>query len=155
MLGVLLAAAVGAMFTRGSWLFTPDPAVQAAIAQLAPIAMLALGICAGGQIMLQYWRSWVSAFAPAAGIQATLVVRGSHEQWDSWTCWAAMGARPRPLHVAIELHTCSWPLRHTAVLALSRSHDGAGRLQRGQRQLPPPAARQRHGAGHGAACTAW
>jgi Na+-driven multidrug efflux pump len=45
-LGVLLAAAVGAVFTRGSWLFTPDVAVQAAVAQLAPIAMLALGICA-------------------------------------------------------------------------------------------------------------
>ncbi|KAI7838915.1 hypothetical protein COHA_007321 [Chlorella ohadii] len=49
-LGVLLAAAVGAVFTRGSWLFTPDLAVQAAVAQLAPIAMLALGICAGGQM---------------------------------------------------------------------------------------------------------
>ena len=48
MLGVVLAAAVGAVFTRGSWLFTPDLAVQAAVAQLAPIAMLALGICAGG-----------------------------------------------------------------------------------------------------------
>lgn len=47
-LGLLLAAAVGAVFTRGSWIFTPDAAVQAAVGQLAPIAMLALGICAGG-----------------------------------------------------------------------------------------------------------
>lgn len=47
-LGLLLAVAVGAVFTRGSWIFTPDAAVQAAVGQLAPIAMLALGICAGG-----------------------------------------------------------------------------------------------------------
>lgn len=44
-LGLLLAAAVGLVFTRASWLFTTDAAVQAGVAALAPIATLALCVC--------------------------------------------------------------------------------------------------------------
>lgn len=59
-LGVLLTAAVGAIFTRGAWLFTSDAAVQAGVRQLAPIGMLAIAVCSGGgwALRLGEWRAW-------------------------------------------------------------------------------------------------
>lgn len=46
-LGLGLAAAVGALFRWGGWMFTTDVAVQAAVRQLAPVAMAAISVCSG------------------------------------------------------------------------------------------------------------
>ncbi|EFN50757.1 hypothetical protein CHLNCDRAFT_55571 [Chlorella variabilis] len=44
-LGLGLAAAVGALSAGRGWMFTTDVAVQAAVRQLAPVAMAAISVC--------------------------------------------------------------------------------------------------------------
>jgi len=44
-MGVVLAAVVAGMFLFGTGIFTQDPAVQAAVRQLAPLGALAMAVC--------------------------------------------------------------------------------------------------------------
>lgn len=62
-LGLALAGAVWAVFTRGSWLFTADAAVQAAVAQLAPVGMLCISVCSGAAQMCRATRPRPAAAA--------------------------------------------------------------------------------------------